>query len=747
MARKISRRKFLASGAAMAASTVAAGCYGPRREYVLEPYVQMPEETVAGQATWYASACRMCPAGCGIIVRVMNGRALKIEGNPEHPLNRGKLCAAGQAGLQLLYNPDRLVAPMYQAKRGAAGGMERLSWQRALDLLTEQLGGAGAGLGVWLGSTTSAHLYDLFARFAQAVGAPPPVQYDLFSALNGYQLLSSGANTLFGQAGLPTYEIGRADVVFSFGSDFLTSGPSMVRYNIEFGRFRSQGLGKRGYLVQFEPRLSNTGAKADLWVHTVPGSEGLVAAAIARLIADERVGAADRQARAGSATGAVDVAAAAAASGVPLEELVRLARIFAEAGRPLAIPGQALMGRENAAAAVDAVQSLNLIAGNVRQPGGTVLGAPPPAGVFARPPVSPYGDVRALLDRMRGGQVKVLFIHGANPAFELPQSAAFIEALNNVPFVVSFGTVLDETGAQSNLVFPERSYLESWGYETVTPNWGTPTITAQQPVVTPLHDLRSAGDVLLAAARQVQAAAARLTWNDEVSFIRETIGALPAGAFGGAGADVLLSRFFQHGGWWPAAATGAAAQPQPAAPAPAGANPPAINLRAVPMEGDANEYPFYLYLYQPPLTGAGNSAHLPWLIGSPDPLTSISHITWIEIHPDTARKLGVSKGDIVRVTTPKGELEAPVYVFPAIRPDTIGIPFGQGHEQLGRYAAGAGANPLRLVGIQGEMRGSGLATGTVRAKVTRTGRTLAVPTFESTEGVTSGFFNRPFPGD
>jgi anaerobic selenocysteine-containing dehydrogenase len=114
----LSRRQFLQLGATSAATLVLAGCL-PRQPVALEPYVTPPEEQLAGQASWYASTCRQCPAGCGILVRVMNGRAVKIEGNPRHPLNRGKLCARGQAGLQLLYNPDRLSGPVQQAQRGS----------------------------------------------------------------------------------------------------------------------------------------------------------------------------------------------------------------------------------------------------------------------------------------------------------------------------------------------------------------------------------------------------------------------------------------------------------------------------------------------------------------------------------------------------------------------------------------------------------------------------------------------------
>jgi len=99
MKKKLSRRDFLKIAAGAAVST---GFAPAVRSIVLEPYVRPPEETLPGKATWYTSTCRQCPAGCGIIVKIINGRAKKIEGNPNHPLNHGKLCARGQAGLQVL---------------------------------------------------------------------------------------------------------------------------------------------------------------------------------------------------------------------------------------------------------------------------------------------------------------------------------------------------------------------------------------------------------------------------------------------------------------------------------------------------------------------------------------------------------------------------------------------------------------------------------------------------------------------
>lgn len=735
MTQQVTRRNFLKLGAAGLASAVLAGCQSPRRWVELEPYVRPPEEQLAGVATWYASTCRQCPAGCGIVVRIMNGRALKIEGNPEHPLNRGKLCARGQAGLQVLYNPDRLGGPVRQAQRGSRQ-YEPMAWEAGINTLYEKLSAAGSRVAVWVDSTTSGHLLDVFQRFSTAIGARDPLVYDQYTGIHGYRILSDVSQRLFGQGTLPSYHLARADVVFSFGANFLGSWLSAVRYGVEFGDFRGQPLGKRGYLVQLEPRMSINGVMADRWLPLGPSTQALVARALVRLIADEGFGPADRVARAQTLAGEVDVGRVAAASEIPVETLAELARAFANADRPVAIPGSALSGLENGADAVAAVQALNAIGGTAGEPAGLALSASPSEALVVPTP-APFSEVQALIDQMRAGQIEVLLVHGANPAYDLPAKAGFLDVLAGVPFVVSFAPLVDETAVWADLVLPDRTYLEGWGYGVVSPSFELPVVSSQQPVVTPVFDSRSSADILLTAARGIPAAAAALPWADEVAFLKEMVGQLGPGAAGGSGTDVLWARFLQHGGWWPTAAPAAV----PLSPPTATAGPVTPSV-AEAAEGD---YPYFLHLYVPDLLGDGRGASQPWLQGSPDPMTTVSWQTWVELHPDTAQELGVQDGDIVQVTSPEGELEAPVCVYPAIRPDTVAIPLGQGHTDCGRYARERGSNPMQLVGTQTDASGSSLAWAALRVKVRPTGDSVALALFENKAGVTEGFLNMEFP--
>jgi anaerobic selenocysteine-containing dehydrogenase len=721
MTSRVTRRDFLKIGAAGLASAVLAGCQSPRRWVELEPYVRPPEEELAGVPTWFASTCRQCPAGCGVIVRTMNGRALKLEGNPEHPLNRGKLCARGQAGLQLLYNPDRLAGPVRQAQRGSRQ-FEALGWNEAVNALYHALDSAGGSVATWLGTTTSGHVYDLFRRLTSALGAPDPLVFDLYSALNGYPALAGG------QGALPGYPLGQADVVVSFGANVLGPGPSAVRYGIEYGDMRSQALGQRGYLAQLEPRMSITGAVADRWLPIRPGSEGLVAAALLRLIADQGLGG-DRAERAAALAADVDIEQAAQESELTTGELQELAQMFAAAERPLAIPGGA-----SDAAALSAVQALNAVAGMGGQ--GADL---PPAGTPTpvRPPLSTWAGARDLVARMRAGDIQVLLVHGANPAYDLPPGAGLAEALSNVPTVVSFAPLVDETAVHADLILPDRTYLESWGYEVVSPNFGLPMVSGQQPVVTPVFDARSTADVLLTVGQGMPAIAAQMPWSDEVAMLQEMVAGLGPGEAGGSGAAVLWARFLQHGGWWSASPPAPVTVAAPSAPA---------TVAPSQYQGQASQYPYHLHVYVSDLLAAGREASQPWLQGSPDPMTTMAWQTWVEVHPATARELGIQDGEVVRVVSPYGSLEAPVYVYPAIRPDTVAIPSGQGHTDLGRYARGRGDNVLKLLSAEARTDG-GLAWADLRVRIEPTGRQAGMARFENRVGVTEGFINQGFPGE
>ena len=353
MNRTITRRDMLKIAAG---TTVASGLGTAFRRITLEPFVQPPEDLLPGQATWYASTCRQCSAGCGIMVRTINGRAKKIEGNPLHPLNQGKLCARGQAGLQVLYNPDRLKNAVRQTGGRGSRKFEPLYWPEAIELLIEKITSLSSGKRLaFLSGVMPDHVYRLADVLLNALEAPPPIIFDLHSALEGRAIASELSQTMFATQDLPVYDLAQADVILSFGANLLENWMSPVAQSVAYGSMRQAKRGGRGLLVQFEARLSATAASADEWIPVKPGAEGYVALAIGRIILEERLGHVGSHRPQAILYQNVDVREMSAASEVPVDTLRRIASAFADADRAVAIPGGGLSGQRNAHKVTSAV--------------------------------------------------------------------------------------------------------------------------------------------------------------------------------------------------------------------------------------------------------------------------------------------------------------------------------------------------------------------------------------------------------
>jgi anaerobic selenocysteine-containing dehydrogenase len=718
MASNLTRRDFLKMGAVAAATSVVSGCtVNLQRTEYLESYVRAPEEGLPGESLWYASSCRQCSAGCGTIVRVSGGRACKIEGNPLHPLNQGKLCARGQAALQELYDPDRLRNAVRQPSRSSQR-FQPVRWDYVLGQLTDRLRTTDPARVAILGGNLSTHVWVVTNRFMEGLGGRAPIVYTLGDELEGRQQLSRASEQLFGLPGIPVFAVSDADVVFSFGANILETWLSPVYYSRSYARMRRGELGKRGYLVQFEPRLSSTAASADEWVPVRPGMEGLVALALGRIMTEQGLAS-----QAGEVFNGVSVADVSVASGVPVEDLERLARIFGSVDRPVAIPGGGLIGHRGGLSALAAVQALNQAAEQIGRTGGVFL--PPESGIdeFAPVPASSFADIQTLIDDMEAGDVEILLVQAANPVFELPASAGFQEALEGVDLVVSFNSVVDETGVQADLILPDHTSLEGWGYH-VPALADRVVVSGQQPVMRPLYDTRTTVDVLLALAQELGGELANaLPWQNEVDFLREATVALQDGG----SSDSFWAEYRRRGGWWS----------------------DATDLRSPTMEGsltsllsepqadqtEAGGYPFHLHLYPSITLFDGRGANKPWLQEAPDPMTTVAWQTWIEINPHTAEELGLADGDVVRVVSYAGGVEALVYVYPGIGENVVAMPVGQGHEHYGRYAQSRGGNPIDLLPAEVDEDTGTLAWAATRVRLEPTGERRELARLESPEGI------------
>jgi molybdopterin-containing oxidoreductase family iron-sulfur binding subunit len=677
----VRRREFLKVLGATSAAAATVGCTS---EHVgkLIPYMVSPDETVPGVSTYYATTCRECAAACGVIAETRDGRAIKLEGNPEHPLNRGALCARGQAALQGLYNPDRIRGPMIKQN----GTWKTAMWDDAINYVSQHLTTArgGAANAVFLNKHESGSFPAFLDQWLAANGMRPHLSIDLEADHAAIE-----ANRRAYGVAWPRINFADAKLILSIGADFLDGWGASVPQQLDFADARAK-LDNGPRFVYVGPRRSLTGLNADQWIPCAPGAE----LAVVNYLAGR--GAAPPRDQ----------------TGVELAELDRLRAELATAKPSVVLSG---VTSDNAADVAAAVAALNQSLGNV----GTTIR--PAEAITSFEGMSTPADLLDAVERMRAGQVPVAFVRGINPAHELPRSVNFADAFQRVPFKVSFSSYPDETTELCDVVLPDFHALESWGDSQ--PVRGT--ISLQQPTMDPVFaNTRATGDVLIDLAKKDPAAAGRQTAKDYRSWF---IGRFPGG-------EQALTAALPRG----VVAGTVAARTAPAAVTPT-RRVPALNTTT----GD-----FFLVVYPSSTLGFGGGTNKPWLIELPDPVTKITWGSWVELHPETATRLGINRGDVVELRAGNATLRAPVVPYLGVRPDVVAIATGYGHRSAGelpdfnakggnpiqwgygRYARGLGVNALDLLPAGTGALGEIVLTST-KVSISRVGDAV---TLASTEG-------------
>jgi menaquinone reductase, molybdopterin-binding-like subunit len=698
------RREFIIlTGVGATSATVLSACGHPENKLI--PALIPDNEYVPGLDYWKASTCAMCEAGCGIVVRTREHKANKIEGNPPHPVNRGALCARGQAGLQLLYNPDRIRGPLKRTGERGSGQFAEIGWDEAIKTLADKLREIGserlqgrAGSAVFMTGDQGGVTAHVAERFMDAYGLRSIVASPALSGPE-YPIVPDIANATY---------------LLSFGARFLETWQSPVMYSLAYGEFRRSSGKARGRFVQVEPRMSLTGANADEWLPAAVGSEWLVALALAQVIAREGLA---RKSPSPELAGSLERFAPEKITGrvdVPSDKLIRIAREFAGSERPLALAGTFRSGSPNS------IDFLNLLVDNADRRGGMLM------------PVGGYFDPFEKLRPRNAGQVSsisqwgfteflnrnslnALMLHRFNPVYAAP---AAIDKIKDIPFIASFSSFRDETTELADLVLPDHSYLESWDLNVVRRTTEGVLVSLTQPVVKPEFNTRQTADVLIALGRQLGGAVAdAMPFGSSEEVVKQAIADLPksGGSISAETPDDFWKTFVERGVWVGNAETTFKYPSKPAAPSLPAAHMLDTHYALAPPQPEADEYPLVLLTYEHAAFGDGSFANLPWLQELPDPMTSVMWGSWVEINPKTAASLGINDGDLLEVRTTGGAVTAPALLYPAIRPDCVAMPYGQGHTAYGRYASNRGANAALLNPLS-SMTGEAM---TIRARVTK----------------------------
>ncbi|MSQ13762.1 MAG: 4Fe-4S ferredoxin [Dehalococcoidia bacterium] len=734
---ELTRRQLLKLTGLGLGGVLYTACTYDLSETRVESPTHIPEDLVAGLDTWYATLCRECGASEGIIVRVMEGRAKKIQGNPLYPTNTGKHRPGCEGALQALYHPDRLAGPLRRMVKGVGQSFEPTTWSLALEELSSQLAKhqSDPRSVVIITDPLRGSAADLMQRFATSYGA----RHVVFEPAE-QTVLYETTKRLYGSEQLPHFDIANASSVLSFGADFLSTWLNPVGYMRQYGQFR-QGTGrKRGRLVHVEPRFSMTAANADEWVPVNPGMEGVLALSMAYVIVSERKG---DQSAADALTGGAGADAlrafrpgdVASVTGVPAEKIERIAKEFADHQPGVVIGGGSAGAHTNGLFNLSAIYSLNLLMGNTNKRGGVWLNPQAPLPELrAQATATPLGQWQPLIDDMKAGRVQMLIVRGADPLYGIPKALGFEAALSKVPMVVSFSSFMNDTAVYADLIVPEHTGLEDWGNDVPQPGPGFQTVGYQQPVVREYHERerlqadrgsRGFADVMLALAEGLPKVQQALPWKTSREMLMDSarkLQGLGKGSVVAASFDRFWIDLLANGGWWDTSATSTATPPKPSALP--------TQRRDPQFQGAGAE--FHLMPFASNAMGDGRGAHIPWLQAAPDPVTTAVWGTWIEINLGVAKEMGIKEGETLRIISPAGEIEAHAFPHPAIPRNVVAIPMGQGHRQYGRYAQERGANVLSILAPAADADTGALAWAATKVRVEKTGRRIHLPKFEGT---------------
>ena len=743
---KLTRRHFLAWAGLSAVGAVACEGFGIREgELDIQSPAALPEDLVRGKDNWYASLCRTCAAPEGILVRVMEGRAKKVQGNPLYPTNQGKSHARCEAGVQALYHPDRVPGPMRRSGARGSGQFSPIPWQPAgMDLLRTELLTRGPA-SVMATEPLRGHLALLTERFSQAIGAR---RYEFAPVDDG--VYRRAMQSVYGQTASPDFDIDNAKFLISFGADFLSTWLAPTRMNRGYGEFR-QGAGReRGKFYQVDSRFSMTAANADKWVPVTPGWEGHLALSLAQVIVSEGLQAPGVEVNSllggGAGRAALDRFTpenVAGRIGLPdagggAEFIRQLARDFAGNRPSLALGGGAAGAGSNGLNSLEAIYALNLLVGSDGAEGGVKFN-----------PASPWNEVPAssspatlddwvrVADQIRSGELRMLLLHNADLVHGLPDALRLREAIEQADdlFIVSFSPFIDDTSALADLLLPDRAALEDWGDDIPEPGPGYQMVGWQQPVVNPLYDLDplSFPDVLLAMGEEL-GRTQELPWRSYQAMLQEAADTLFAenrGSVDGATAAEFWTNLLRRGGWWDESRTGdSAARPEQGIlgrVAQSIAEPAFVGYAPGPGV-------YHLVPFSHNTLADGANAHLPWLQAAPDPISTIAWQTWVEMHDSTAAALGVREGDVVRIESPQGSIRALAYPSPATPPEVVCIPFGGGRRHGSSYATDRpgteSANVMDLLEPQRVGSTGALAWAATRVRLYPTGESVNVAKLE-----------------
>lgn len=720
------------------------------------------------QEKWMATSCLNCPARCAIRVKIVNGKAVRITGNPHSLVSEGKVCPRAHIGLQVLYDLGRINTPLKRTNNEKGKGIDPqwvpISWDQALDEVTNRLkklreNSEPNKLLLFYGLNTVSS-EDMIFRFAEAFGTPNLISGDALDI----ETEKSGNWMADGHYANTAYDFDHTNYILAFGADMLESSQPLSRFLRKWGKIRREKP-NRTKVVVINPRYSVTAAKADEWIPINPGTDGALAMAIANVIISEKlynknfvkdwtVGFDSYKKLVLSQYSPKDVSKI---TGIEPEAIQRIAREFAQTQPALALRGKESINWPEGSFISYAIFCLNALVGCMDAPGGVIYQESIKYNEMPRlveDEIAKKGKAKPNLDfrgtdkfpaakvvtnqipesLLENAPYPIEMAIGFNSNFNMfsPGTDRWDKALKKLPYYVHISPFISEMALYANLVLPSTTFLEEWGYDHSPPGSGFPEVSIKQPVARPRGSARSIIDILFELSKRLKGGVERSFANigdDSEGFVKfRTAILLPWKEFLTRGVwigqDYKYKKYdrifhtpskkfeFSSGNLKSILVKIKKKKEEGLDSLP--------HYKEVKFLGDKEKYPFILIPYQPLMAIENGSQNYPWAQEIFLPMHGMGWGTLVEINSDTGKSLNLRDGKEVWVESPFQKIKAKVKFSEGVHPGVVAIPFGQGHYSYGKWQKGIGVNPNEIIGVDYDHISGQAAFFNTRVKVYKT---------------------------
>lgn len=632
-----------------------------------------------GDNEYIPTISKLCPSGTGIRIRLVGGRPVRALGNPDNPMSLGALTALAAAETQLQVSPARLKEPL---KRSPDGAYVAISWEEAEQLLKDNALAAKGSTACISGDPTSS-VNEVFSGLLNATGSTD------FYLMPGEEQPAAKAWSLMGGQGRLGYDIEHSDFILAIGANVLESWGTVARNRRAFKAGRPAGEEATLKFAYAGPVQNNTAAGADWWLPIKPGTEMALALGVAHLLL--------KNGKMSFSAGVQGFSALAAQytpekvqqlTGVDPKSLETVVAALAQAKKPLVVAGSAL-GAGGGAGPIMAAIAVNMLLGRAGQEGG-IKDLP-----FPNPVVNNATSFRALLSRdlvgwtraVAAGQQpapKMLMIYDANPLYALPADSGMKDVLAKTPFKVAMASFMSETCAACDLVLPAAMGLERFDDAYTPYGSGQINYSVARPVVEPFYQARPVGELMIALAQEM---GVDLGVEDMPSLLNKKAMSLGAN----------FQAMTESGEVFMGAQQGAFSVP-------------VYNVEAMQAAATAQPQTGTVQVAPVVVLGMGTpqTAIPPFATKIITDYQLIGSYSVAQMNGATAARLGVRKGDRLKLSNDNAAATVLVDVFEGVQSDTVALCAGLGHTAFDEFSRGKGINITTLTGVTQEP-GTGLS--------------------------------------